>query len=242
MPSWNRVTNQRTATAATKVFPEAWHAFTATRDRLATARRMSSWSGQRSWRKRPRQNRTGSRTTSARAVASSACASAFGIHHHRLDECERQERLAILSSQLHALRRFGEATVGEPCGGFEAIAQLHPFNLAAKHAHDEGHQFIAVARLLTNGADDALRAAGRVPGLPFGKWPPRTARRRCSYAVLSQLSGRAHSVNLVQHLAGSHRRPRAGLRHGWVLPRGADAIGEPIQQRSSGPSLPRRAL
>src|SRR5262245_40108291 len=189
MPSWNRVTNQRTATAATKVFPEAWHAFTATRDRLATACRMSSWSGQRSWRRRPRQNRTGSRTTPARAVASSAGGGALRIRHHCLDERERQQRLPVLPGQLDALGGLPEAAVGEPGGGFEPVAQLHPFDLAAEHAHDEGDQVVAVARLLANGADDAFGTAPGVAGLPLGEGAAKSTAPGCSRAVLSQQHG-----------------------------------------------------
>src|SRR5262245_64003244 len=142
MPSRYRVTNHRTATAATKVFPEAWHAFTATRDRLATARRMASWSGQRSWRRRPWQKRTGSRTTPASAAASSACADALGICQHRLDQRDRHQRVAVLAGQLHALRRLAEAPVGEPRSGFEAIAQAYSFDLAAENTHDEGYPLV----------------------------------------------------------------------------------------------------
>jgi hypothetical protein len=38
-----------------------------------------------------------------------------------------------------------EAAVGEPGRGFEAITQLHPLDLAAEDAHDEGDQVVAVA-------------------------------------------------------------------------------------------------
>src|SRR5215471_4245320 len=117
-----------------KVLPLAWHAFTATRGLFATERRIDSWRGQRSCRRRPRQNLTGSRTTLASAVASSACATALGIRHYSLNQRERQQRVAVLASQLHSLRGLAEAAVGEPGGRFEPVAQLHPVDLATEHA------------------------------------------------------------------------------------------------------------
>src|SRR5262245_56825389 len=174
------------------VFPDAWQAFTATRDRLATARRMASWSGQRSWRRRPWQNRTGSLTTPARAVASSACANALGIRHHRLDERERQQCLAVLARKLHALLRRPEAAVGEPGGGFESVSQLGALDFAAEDAHDERHQIVAVARLLADGADDALGAAAGVARCPFRE-SPSDRDPRCFPAVLRQHGAAVHA-------------------------------------------------
>lgn len=50
---------------------------------------------------------------------------------------------------------------------------------------------------------------GGVPGLPRNKWPPRTVRRRCSLAVLSQLS---HRDDTESRPAPRKKLSRSGTR------------------------------
>src|SRR5262245_40175273 len=117
---------------------------------------MASWSGQRSWRRRPWQNLTGSRTTSASAAAWSACSSALSIRHYRLDERERQQRLAVLAGQLHALRGLAETAVGEPRGGLESVAKAGTVRLPAEHPQHEDDELFTIGCLLTDRTHETL--------------------------------------------------------------------------------------
>src|SRR5436189_389492 len=106
------------------VFPEAWHAFTATRRSVASARRIASCIDRTSCRRSARQNRTGSRTTAANSSAPGALARTVRLRHHCLDHRQWDQRLAILAGVLHRLKRLAEPAVREPGRRVDPIAKL----------------------------------------------------------------------------------------------------------------------